>query len=638
MLRKYWFYTISLLHVLFDLGSFLSVVPWLQSLYRYLRNPLEIFLLTSFYFLWCLSILNGMFLITYGFLHTNTIMGTFIFQQLFSLSIIASAIGVSVWNRDYGSSLDGILFAISAGLHAGKFIILWGLLLFARISGDRDLGRWTVNVEDLASGTRPVSQKVGWRGMGRHVGRNSRRARSLMWLKPIVLNVFIRRVRHVETKRYAFCQHLFSLTGIALLLIRIITIMTQLQNEQLPSRTLVQSCAISSGLNSTGLTALEGLSILVRHSELRDLASDVAPESINLAYKVTIGFQRNEPTGLYNATAEPCSRIRSAHSNTRSQPHPEVDWFDVYFCNGTEARTNRNGFGFSFPGFIQYSVTQNQDARSHAGIYDTGMPSFWLTTGSMFSDTLDTETPYLVPPLRPIPKMHTIFETHYAQRKFISSSPLRDAITGSKPTYDTTYLYPWSQLYSLPISSTDGANTTLHSSGFIRWPTYLDSAPQIPQSDLAGGTRGPKDLCEVTEDYRISSAFDVLASIGGLLALLQALHVFMFGRPLFWGIFGSKIITPFGFFGRFATKGFRQRLREHYHVSDPENPSTSEDVDRRYDNMRLNQFLLDYVLDLGPASLPKRETEGVASQPSRGRNGAEGMEIPPIPARDSTTK
>jgi hypothetical protein len=45
--------------------------------------------------------------------------------------------------------------------------------------------------------------------------------------------------------------------------------------------------------------------------------------------------------------------------------------------------------------------------------------------------------------------------------------------------------------------------------------------------------------CEVVEDYRSSTAFDALGSIGGLLAILQGLHLLLFGRPLFWGITGE---------------------------------------------------------------------------------------------------
>lgn len=49
--------------------------------------------------------------------------------------------------------------------------------------------------------------------------------------------------------------------------------------------------------------------------------------------------------------------------------------------------------------------------------------------------------------------------------------------------------------------------------------------------------------CEVVEDYRSSTALDALGSIGGLLAILQGLHLLLFGRPLFWGIAGRLVIN-----------------------------------------------------------------------------------------------
>ncbi|KAG8694535.1 hypothetical protein FRC08_008419 [Ceratobasidium sp. 394] len=101
------------------------------------------------------------------------------------------------------------------------------------------------------------------------------------------------------------------------------------------------------------------------------------------------------------------------------------------------------------------------------------------------------------------------------------------------------------------------------------------------------------------EDYRKSSAFDILGSIGGLLALLQGIHIFLFGRPLFWGIFGAKLLTPFGIVGQFANRGFRQRLHDYYHVPEAQENPPDNDVSSA---IRMNRFLLDYVLDMGPAA------------------------------------
>lgn len=65
----------------------------------------------------------------------------------------------------------------------------------------------------------------------------------------------------------------------------------------------------------------------------------------------------------------------------------------------------------------------------------------------------------------------------------------------------------------------------------------MTSAPEFTQRNLKYGR--PQELCQAVEDYRLSSPLDILGSIGGLLALLQGIHIFLFGRPLFWGLFGE---------------------------------------------------------------------------------------------------
>lgn len=74
----------------------------------------------------------------------------------------------------------------------------------------------------------------------------------------------------------------------------------------------------------------------------------------------------------------------------------------------------------------------------------------------------------------------------------------------------------------------------------------MTSAPGLTQNNLQNGP--PQFLCQVVEDYRAGSPLDVLGSIGGLLALLQGIHIFLFGRPLFWGLFGE--------FCRMCIRGF----------------------------------------------------------------------------------
>lgn len=47
--------------------------------------------------------------------------------------------------------------------------------------------------------------------------------------------------------------------------------------------------------------------------------------------------------------------------------------------------------------------------------------------------------------------------------------------------------------------------------------------------------------CDFIKDVRSTNVLDVLGSVGGLFAILQSAHVILFGRPLLWGLTGSKV-------------------------------------------------------------------------------------------------
>jgi hypothetical protein len=52
------------------------------------------------------------------------------------------------------------------------------------------------------------------------------------------------------------------------------------------------------------------------------------------------------------------------------------------------------------------------------------------------------------------------------------------------------------------------------------------------------------DGCDFVEDYRSGTILDILGSVGGLFAILQAVHVLLFGKPLFWGLMGEMTAVP----------------------------------------------------------------------------------------------
>lgn len=79
---------------------------------------------------------------------------------------------------------------------------------------------------------------------------------------------------------------------------------------------------------------------------------------------------------------------------------------------------------------------------------------------------------------------------------------------------------------------------------------------------------------------------------------------------------GSKLITPFGIVGRFARQSFRQRLREHYYGHEWSNSVAEGDATQPLPNVALTRFLLDYVLDMGPAAPLFIETGKTSHKPS----------------------
>ncbi|KAH7320506.1 hypothetical protein B0J17DRAFT_296055 [Rhizoctonia solani] len=83
----------------------------------------------------------------------------------------------------------------------------------------------------------------------------------------------------------------------------------------------------------------------------------------------------------------------------------------------------------------------------------------------------------------------------------------------------------------------------------------------------------------------------------------------MFGRPLFWGLFGTKLIASFSLAGLLATKDFKRRLQERYHSTSESYNITPSDIRdirdaRNTVDIDITQFLLDYVINMGPALIP----------------------------------
>ncbi|KAG8760889.1 hypothetical protein FRC12_009488 [Ceratobasidium sp. 428] len=286
---------------------------------------------------------------------------------------------------------------------------------------------------------------------------------------------------------------------------------------------------------------------------------------------------------------------------------------------------------------IEYIIVPRNNGTVWQSTLD--YPSLWFATAhARFPDLeLDRQlgisiAPYLTPALPIYPGMYVEMSLTLATRRFIVSSGIKDAITGSNPYAHASWNDTSKAQMDRPVHAASSSlcytygngSQTVAACGSVRFPpTGLIRHPTVTQRQLSEEPRSP--YCTVIEDYRKSSMFDVLGSIGGLLALLQGVHVFLFGRPLFWGMFvtkwtariGAKLLTPFGLVGQFANRSFRQRLQSHYYSSGAESSATAHESENASPSTFLiSQFLLDYVLDLGPAAAAPTATERDNAKPS----------------------
>ncbi|KAF8686924.1 hypothetical protein RHS03_10036, partial [Rhizoctonia solani] len=311
-----------------------------------------------------------------------------------------------------------------------------------------------------------------------------------------------------------------------------------------------------------------------------------------------------------------------------------VDWFEIHDCRDNNRRGYYTGDRYEF------NVTRRLQSPSAPMSSENDALNIWMGDPSISNTTAEIAmVPYLTDPIIPEFGWHTVYKTYYAKRRYIISSPLIDSITGSDPTYDTTFFFPASVLTKQPVQVTNSSgvlSTELVATGVIYEPTFLESSEKLPISGFRPGQIPRDDLCEITEDYRVTGTFDMFASIGGLLALLQGVHILLFGRPLFWGMFGAKAITPFGMMGNLATKSFKKRLQERYHIprqgtraNSEQSHGGSQPNDRAGVDIDMTQFLLDFVIDMGPASVPDHEEED-KNQGSDSDNEEGGVERKPF--------
>ncbi|KAF8596631.1 hypothetical protein BDV93DRAFT_51834 [Ceratobasidium sp. AG-I] len=128
-----------------------------------------------------------------------------------------------------------------------------------------------INAEDLVANTRPLSHSATWRGDSRqkHLSPKAHVRFFARWMSAAGKYIF----NPAETRLYALCQHILALAAIALILTRIVVLMTQLENEEFQTRSGFQKCS-QAKLGT-------GLSLIVGHSEDRGINLTLAKQEFN---------------------------------------------------------------------------------------------------------------------------------------------------------------------------------------------------------------------------------------------------------------------------------------------------------------------------------------------------------------------
>ncbi|CAE7127676.1 unnamed protein product [Rhizoctonia solani] len=575
------------------------------------------------------SLVNGLFLSTYGFYHTDTVIGSFFYQQFIYYPIVlvllpALALKFQLKEQDpyyqfiYGDSWQSHSFfrqswqliplIVREGCDFLVVIALWCFLCGVTEFKHRKLSCLVINIDELASGIRSApDQSITWRGRPRRRRMSRLQARVVGSTMRFLYNGILRRVIPVETRIQALIQHIFSLAAIVLLIVRVAYGIGGL-NENLPSRTTVEPC-------DSDQQDIDSLQVYTR------VPPDDSLDFLNLTLGHAAGSIR-ERLAINVSSVHDCQLLPSTSTPFLTNPcSPNLGrrrdlGAYTYYTFTCDARIDcgggipGNAMGYEYTVQLHLEdIISNDWLNTNYYLYNlakTYMPVFWLAPPQEIEQD-QLMTPFLTQPIQPEFGWYKVFKTHFSLKKSITSSPLWEIVTGSDPSYDTKFLYP-STFFGrelIQTNSTDASpDARLRATGLIYTPDFLDASEQTPTAEAS---KWKGQLCEVTEEYRLTTGFELLASIGGLLALLQGIHVLIFGRPLFWGLFGAKLIAPFGLAGALATKDFKKRLQARYHyqmeLQDAES-GLSCDTPPGVVGINMTQFLLDYVIDLGPASVP----------------------------------
>ncbi|CAE6462907.1 hypothetical protein ACGC1H_002141 [Rhizoctonia solani] len=417
-------------------------------------------------------------------------------------------------------------------------------------------------------------------------------------LKRYFTRLLFRRIHRVERKSYAFTRNMFAILAMGILVFRAITALIQTKSK-IDTRAYSNDCR----------------PVYLREHEVQVLvlvgSTGRLDDEPNIQTKIWI------KTGQ-DAT-KPCQRTKLS---VYSAGYPFVLF--SYTCNHSTV------FDWSFRPYT-YFITANSSNQSPLAYED--MPFVWLANRKETLQGKRVLSPFYSTPWRPLPGYHSELEAGLVSRGFISSPIMRDLVLNADPEYTYISLYPFATLAAARLANSTTATATIH---FSMKPglNYLRNREPFDQMDypntypLSEGWMDYK-TCDFIEDYRSGTILDILGSVGGLFAILQSIHLLLFGRPLLWGLLGTKLINPFGLVGAFDTKDFSRRLRETYgREPTKDNPDTIQTA----------AFLRDFVIDFGPLATGTNQGQmSTALRPTIDRQGTLNSMVPLMPIQRENT-
>ncbi|KAG8698189.1 hypothetical protein FRC08_006086 [Ceratobasidium sp. 394] len=546
-----WHYWVTLIRLLVSLAWAVMFIVFLAISGR------PFFILYSVPFL--LMSINDILILTFDFKRTDSHVGTVVTQTIFSvLSLAPPATFMGLFNFDRSLSLAAAVHIPNSAHLLCTLYLLISLLLSKREAGAQ--APWKTNAKDVLLGSSSSQCYPSWFGHPRDPPFRRRDVSKFPHFWTVyVPKILFRRISPVESKRYAFFQNLCALLFIVAIVVRMVMALAQAQN-QIETRSGAGSCY--------GFPQVGDVRVLVRHQATG--VGGISPQTgqgydVAVQVKATGGRQ-------YQCTPE----LQSANNRREN-------WFQVFDC------WPQNGTSVSL-GQVSYNITIRSTNGTSLDV--VLLPDIWFANfGDTLQDTSQPDqpgfmgnlAPWLVPPWQMIGGKHIAGSIDLVERKFITSSVFRDIVANLKPTYKSVSLFTIVARDTTPL--TDNLTATA-----LITPSLMSSS----QSYL----RDPGDIQRAK-----STIFDAIGSVGGLLAILQGVHILLFGRPMFWGLTGAKLISPFGIFGGCHSRGFRRRLRERYHRQ-----HLRDQVDDAAEAIRINAFLRDFVIDFGPADV-EEDTE-----------------------------